>query len=136
MRRNYLGCPYTLMKVIALKIFKKQDKLMRVLVNAGLYSSLSECLRTATWDYLKKVYNPNVFENEIMAHSKSEFEGEFTGATVSITAKFPISMVTSIDLVVSKHKKKFKNRSDFFREALIDFLIMDSQLFFPYIVEN
>ena len=123
-----------MMKVIALKIWKKQDKLMRVLVEAGLYSSLSECLRTATWDFLKKVYTNNpdlktIFENN------AEFEEQFTGATVSITAKFPISMITIIDLVVRQHKTRFKNRSDFFRVALIDFLIMDSQLFFPYLTE-
>lgn len=123
-----------MMKVIALKIWKKQDKLMRVLVEAGLYSSLSECLRTATWDFLKKVYNnnpdlKNIFENN------AEYEGQFIGSTVSITAKFPISMITIIDLVVRQHKSKFKNRSDFFRIALVDFLIVDSQLFFPYLTE-
>ena len=109
---------------------------MRVLVDAGLYSSLSECLRTATWDYLKKIYGPKPLENEILIQPSSEFEDEFSGATVSITAKFPISMITSIDLVVSKHKKKFKNRSEFFREALIDFLIVDSQLFFPFLTDR
>ena len=123
-----------MMKVIALKIWKKQDKLMRVLVEAGLYSSLSECLRTCTWDFLKKVYTnnsdlKNIFENN------AEYEEQFTGATVSITAKFPISMITIIDLVVRQHKSKFKNRSDFFRVALIDFLVIDSQLFFPYLTE-
>ncbi len=123
------------MKVIALKIWKKQDKLMRVLVDAGLYSSLSECLRTATWDYLKKVHNlsSKIPENEILA--SSQYEEQFSGSTVSITAKFPISMITIIDLVV-REKKKFKNRSDFFRTALIDFLIVDSQLFFPYLTES
>ena len=44
-------------------------------------------------------------------------------------------MITIIDLVVRQHKTRFKNRSDFFRVALIDFLIMDSQLFFPYLTE-
>lgn len=122
------------MKVIALKIWKKQDKLMRVLVEAGLYSSLSECLRTATWDYLKKVHTPDT--KSIDYSATDEYEEQFVGATVSITAKFPISMITIIDLVVSQQKKRFKNRSDFFRSALIDFLIVDSQLFFPYILEN
>lgn len=105
---------------------------MRVLVEAGLYSSLSECLRTATWDYLKKVYTS---DSKIDFSSTDEYEEQFSGATVSITAKFPISMITIIDLVVSQQKKRFKNRSEFFRSALIDFLIVDSQLFFPYIVD-
>ncbi len=122
------------MKVIALKIWKKQDKLMRVLVEAGLYSSLSECLRTATWDYLKKVHSSELKSVDLA--TTEEYEEQFSGATVSITAKFPISMITIIDLVVSQQKKKFKNRSDFFRSALIDFLIVDSQLFFPYILDN
>ena len=123
------------MKVIALKIWKKQDKLMRVLVEAGLYSSLSECLRTATWDYLKKMHNSNLKVQEIDYSDSNQYEEQFSGSTVSITAKFPIAMITIIDLVVSQ-KKKFKNRSDFFRSALIDFLIVDSQLFFPYLTEN
>ena len=124
-----------MMKVIALKIWKKQDKLMRILVEAGLYSSLSECLRTATWDYLKKVYisSPKNTETEVII--SNEYEEQFSGVTVSITAKFPISMITIIDMVVSK-QKRFKNRSDFFRIALVDFLIVDSQLFFPYLTEN
>lgn len=122
------------MKVIALKIWKKQDKLMRLLVEAGLYSSLSECLRTATWDFLRKVY-PQSSELNTIFEANGEYEEQFTGATVSITAKFPISMITIIDLVVRQHKSKFKNRSDFFRVALVDFLIVDSQLFFPYLTD-
>ena len=123
-----------MMKVIALKIWKKQDKLMRLLVEAGLYSSLSECLRTATWDFLRKVY-PQSSELNTIFEANGEYEEQFTGATVSITAKFPISMITIIDLVVRQHKSKFKNRSDFFRVALVDFLIVDSQLFFPYLTD-
>jgi Arc/MetJ-type ribon-helix-helix transcriptional regulator len=121
------------MKVIALKIWKKQDKLMRVLVEAGLYSSLSECLRTATWAYFQRLFGTNGINVEL-GQNPSEYEKQFSGATVSITAKFPISMVTKIDLVVSR--SNFKNRSDFFRAALIDFLIVDSQLFSPYLLEN
>ena len=124
-----------MMKVIALKIWKKQDKLMRILVEAGLYSSLSECLRTATWDYLKKVYISSSKNTETDAIISNEYEEQFSGATVSITAKFPISMITIIDMVVSK-QKRFKNRSEFFRIALIDFLIVDSQLFFPYLTDS
>ena len=124
------------MKVVALKIWKKQDKLMRVLVEAGLYSSLSECLRTAAWDYLKQVYKPMEEGKNKLADIPiiEEYENQFSGSTVSITAKFPISMINMIDLIVHQ-KRIFRNRSDFFRAALIGFLITDSQLFSPFLLE-
>ena len=112
---------------------------MRVLVQSGLYSSLSECLRTAIWDYLHvqertddqgnliPVLIPSIFQEE---HVK-----DFIGPTSSITGKFPISMIHQIDCLV-RELPEYKNRSEFFRAALINFLVSDSKIFSPFLLEN
>lgn len=111
---------------------------MQVLVQSGLYSSLSECLRTAIWDYLqvqertdeegnlRPVLLPNHFQKE---HVK-----DFMGPTSSITGKFPISIIHQIDCLV-RDRPEYKNRSDFFRSALVNFLVSDSKIFSPFLLE-
>lgn len=128
-------------RVVALKIFSKQDKLLRVLVNSGLYSSISEGLRTAIWDFIKIKTDEEEGKSDIGVNDDitnkllKEYEKQFKSPTVSITAKFPISMISTVDSIVNK-KKKFKNRSDFFRIALTSFLVADSKLFSPFLLEN
>ena len=123
------------MKVVALKIYKNQDKLLRILVESGLYSSLSECLRTAIWDFLKIEWQQDGSSLIIEKEYPEEHVKDFKSATVSITGKFPLSMIASVDTIVNT-SKKYKNRSEFFRAALVYFLVADSKLFFPFILEN
>ena len=127
------------MKVVALKIYKNQDTLLRVLVKSGLYSSLSECLRTAIWDFLKVDAQPdesgNLSYSIIEKNYPKQHLKDFEGPTVSITSKFPISMINQIDFLVHA-SNKYKNRSEFFRAALINFLVADSKLFSPFLLEK
>ncbi|MHA2366502.1 MAG: hypothetical protein ACXAC7_21275 [Candidatus Hodarchaeales archaeon] len=127
-----------MMKVVALKIFNKQNQLIRALVNKGLYSSISEPLRQAGWDLLHAILAPleEGDSNIRTAHLPDEFTQQFkTEKTVSVSSKFPLKMIELIDWVVAE-TNAYQNRSDFFRIALTGLLVTDSQLFSPYILDK
>ena len=120
----------------AFKIYEKQDKLIRALVKAGLYSSISEPLRQAGWELLRLTMEPLEHGEKLRAISiPEELSNQFTGKTVSVSGKFPLKMIEIIDWLVAQ-MAKYKNRSEYIRDALTDFLVTDSQLFFPFILEN
>lgn len=124
------------MKVVALKIYERQDMLLRALVEAGLYPSKSEALRTAAWDLLRVLLSSLEEGKDISVPSlPEELKSQFVGTTMPISAKFPLPMITLIDYVVSS-SQKLNNRSAFFRKALVAFLATDSQMFSPYIFED
>lgn len=124
------------MKVVAFKIFEKQDQLIRVLVKAGLYSSISEPLRQAGWELLRLIIEPLEYGDKLKAVTiPKDLINQFAGKTVSISGKFPIKMIEIIDCLVAQ-MGIYKNRSEYFREALTSFLVSDSELFSPFILKN
>ena len=122
------------MKVVAFKIFERQNQLLRTLVEQGVYSSISEPLRQASWELLRIIMAPLEYgENLRIVQLPKEFSLQFTSKTVSVSGKFPLKMIEMIDWLVAK-LDTYKNRSNFLRDALTGFLVTDSQLFSSFIL--
>jgi len=124
------------MKVVAFKIYERQNQLLRALVEQGVYSSISEPLRQAGWELLRLIMEPLEYgENLRLVSYPPELVNQFKSKTVSVSGKFPLKMIEVIDWLVAK-LDNYKNRSDYIRDALTGFLVTDSQLFSSYILNN
>ncbi|HKZ41477.1 MAG TPA: hypothetical protein VJ044_10975 [Candidatus Hodarchaeales archaeon] len=124
------------MKVIALKIYLKQTKALTDLIAAGLYPSKSEVVREAGWYLLDKILYPQQQGLPLKGVTlRPEVTQIFLGPTKSISAKFPLKMLTMIDWIIAKNIG-VKNRSEFFRIALCGFLASDSEIFSQFLAGN
>ncbi|MFW9929668.1 MAG: ribbon-helix-helix domain-containing protein [Candidatus Thorarchaeota archaeon] len=121
------------MKVLAIKVYSKQAKILEEFTLAGLYSSKSEILRGAAWDLLQMVNQSKSTEKSDQKNIKpfQEINEIFVSPTKSICSKIPLKLLTSIDFIVNQ--RYFKNRSEFFRVALSSYLTSDSEIFSHYL---
>ena len=122
-------------KMLAFKLYKSQVSILKKLSDHGIYTSISEAVRDATIDLLSIIY---VTTNTIMLNKEMKtikgINKIFTGQYESITAKFPIYLIKSIDYAIVI--TNMKNRSELIRIAVSNALKLDKLIFTYYLKEK
>ena len=121
-------------RVVSFKLLKKQSDTIKQSCMNGTYPSVSETVRIAILDFLSYI-------TEVTDGNKSAFWVDTTSLDQynsskaikqSTCAKMPTKLLELVNQTLKQHPE-FINRTNFIRLAVERFLLMDDQIYQPWL---